>query len=227
MIYVLNKENFKFIGRFDNMKFAKEMLNKEGISEDNCIFTEEIGMKYVSRIVEVDGKVVYMNKDWWTKEAPSIIEDYENHKVYDFIEVSKPEEERELVSLDRFKRELYQNIDRINAIDGVAGEVDYNITVGSEFISLFREECIFTDFETISPLQIAQKLLAVISLVQTGSFREAKAVLKTVENDEFLTEERIQKYIDMLDAADSIEYATEENHYDKVEETEEPAEEDK
>jgi hypothetical protein len=76
-------------------------------------------------------------------------------------------------------------------------------------------------------LQIAQKLLAVISLVQTGSFREAKAVLKTVENDEFLTKERIQKYIDMLDAADSIEYATEENHYDKVEETEEPAEEDK
>ena len=64
MIYVLNKENFKFIGRFDNMKFAKEMLNKEGITEDACIFTEDIGMKYVSRIVEVDGKVIYMNKDW-------------------------------------------------------------------------------------------------------------------------------------------------------------------
>ena len=29
MIYVLNKENCKVIGRFDNMKFAKEMLNKE------------------------------------------------------------------------------------------------------------------------------------------------------------------------------------------------------
>ena len=213
MIYVLNKENFKFIGRFDNMKFAKEMLNKEGILEDECIFTEDIGMKYVSRIVEVDGKVIYMNKDWWSKEAPSIIEDYENHKVYDFIEVSKPENERTQVSLDRFKRELYQNIDRINAIDGVAGEVDYNISVGSDFISLFREECIFTDFQSVTPLEIAQKLMAVISLVQTGSFREAKLVLKTIENDAFLTPERIQKYEDMLNSADAITYATDEDYF--------------
>ena len=213
MIYVLNKENFKFIGRFDNMKFAKEMLNKEGITEDECIFTEDIGMKYVSRIVEVDGKVIYMNKDWWSKEAPSIIEDYENHKVYDFIEVSKPEDKRKPVSLDRFKRELYQNIDRINAIDGVAGEVDYNISVGSDFISLFREECIFTDFQSVTPLEIAQKLMAVISLVQTGSFREAKLVLKTIENDAFLTPERIKKYEDMLDSADAITYATDEDFF--------------
>ena len=213
MIYVLNKENFKFIGRFDNMKFAKEMLNKEGILEDDCIFAEETGMKYVSRIVEVDGKVIYMNKDWWSKEAPSIIEDYENHKVYDFIEVSKPEDKRKPVSLDRFKRELYQNIDRINAIDGVAGEVDYNISVGSDFISLFREECIFTDFQSVTPLEIAQKLMAVISLVQTGSFREAKLVLKTIENDAFLTPERIKKYEDMLDSADAITYATDEDYF--------------
>ena len=213
MIYVLNKENFKFIGRFDNMKFAKEMLNKEGILEDECIFTEDIGMKYVSRIVEVDGKVIYMNKDWWSKEAPSIIEDYENHKVYDFIEVSKPEDKRKQVSLDRFKRELYQNIDRINAIDGVAGEVDYNISVGSDFISLFREECIFTDFQSVTPLEIAQKLMAVISLVQTGSFREAKLVLKTIENDAFLTPERIKNYEDMLDSADAITYATDEDYF--------------
>ena len=213
MIYVLNKENFKFIGRFDNMKFAKEMLNKEGILEDECIFTEDIGMKYVSRIVEVDGKVIYMNKDWWSKEAPTIIEDYENHKVYDFIEVSKPEDERKPVSLDRFKRELYQNIDRINAIDGVAGEVDYNISVGSDFIALFREECIFTDFQSVTPLEIAQKLMAVISLVQTGSFREAKLVLKTIENDAFLTPERIKKYEDMLDSADAITYATDEDFF--------------
>ena len=213
MIYGLNKENFKFIGRFDNMKFAKEMLNKEGILEDECIFTEDIGMKYVSRIVEVDGKVIYMNKDWWSKEAPSIIEDYENHKVYDFIEVSKPEDKRKPVSLDRFKRELYQNIDRINAIDGVAGEVDYNISVGSDFISLFREECIFTDFQSVTPLEIAQKLMAVISLVQTGSFREAKLVLKTIENDAFLTPERIKKYEDMLDSADAITYATDEDYF--------------
>ena len=213
MIYVLNRENFKFIGRFDNMKFAKEILEKSGIDENECIFAEETGMKYVSRVVEVDGKVVYKNKDWWTKEAPSILEDYENHTVYDFLEVSKPEEERTKVSLDRFKRELCQNVDRINEIDGRAGEVNYNIEVGNEFISLFREECIFTDFQTVTPLEIAQKLLTVISLVQTGSFREAKMVLKAVEPDAFLTTERLKKYEDMLDAADAITYATPEDYF--------------
>ena len=207
MIYVLNKENFKFIGRFDNMKFAKEMLNKEGITEDACIFAEDIGMKYVSRIVEVDGKVIYNNKDWWTKEAPYIIEDYENHSVYDFLEVNKPEAERIKVSLDRFKRELYQNVNRINEIDGRAGEVCYNIEIGNEVIALFREECILTDFKGITPMQIGAKLAQAYTLLMTGSFREAKQIFMSVETDQFLTAERKQKYIDMLDSADAIRYA--------------------
>ena len=207
MIYVLNKENFKFIGRFDNMKFAKEMLNKEGITEDACIFAEDIGMKYVSRIVEVDGKVIYNNKDWWTKEAPYIIEDYENHSVYDFLEVNKPEAERTKVSLDRFKRELCQNVNRINEIDGRAGEVCYNIEIGNEVIALFREECILTDFKGITPMQIGAKLAQAYTLLMTGSFREAKQIFMSVETDPFLTAERKQKYIDMLDSADAIRYA--------------------
>ena len=207
MIYVLNKENFKFIGRFDNMKFAKEMLNKEGILEDDCIFAEETGMKYVSRIVEVDGKVIYNNKDWWTKEAPYIIEDYENHSVYDFLEVNKPEVERTKVSLDRFKRELCQNVNRINEIDGRAGEVCYNIEIGNEVIALFREECILTDFQGITPMQIGAKLAQAYTLLMTGSFREAKQIFMMVETDPFLTAERKQKYIDMLDSADAIRYA--------------------
>ena len=207
MIYILNKENFKFIGRFDNMKFAKEMLNKEGILEDDCIFAEETGMKYVSRIVEVDGKVIYNNKDWWTKEAPYIIEDYENHSVYDFLEVNKPEGERTKVSLDRFKRELCQNVNRINEIDGRAGEVCYNIEIGNEVIALFREECILTDFKGITPMQIGAKLAQAYTLLMTGSFREAKQIFMSVETDPFLTVERKQKYIDMLDSADAIRYA--------------------
>ena len=207
MIYVLNKENFKFIGRFDNMKFAKEMLNKEGITEDACIFAEDIGMKYVSRIVEVDGKVIYNNKDWWSKEAPYIIEDYENHSVYDFLEVNKPEAERTKVSLDRFKRELCQNVNRINEIDGRAGEVCYNIEIGNEVIALFREECILTDFKGITPMQIGAKLAQAYTLLMTGSFREAKQIFMSVETDPFLTAERKQKYIDMLDSADAIRYA--------------------
>ena len=218
MIYILNKENFKFIGRFDNMKFAKEMLNKEGILEDDCIFAEETGMKYVSRIVEVDGKVIYNNKDWWTKKAPYIIEDYENHSVYDFLEVNKPEEERTKVSLDRFKRELCQNVNRINEIDGRAGEVCYNIEIGNEVIALFREECILTDFQGITPMQIGAKLAQAYTLLMTGSFREAKQIFMSVDTDPFLTVERKQKYIDMLDSADAIRYADAEDYIFTTEE---------
>ncbi len=117
------------------------------------------------------------------------------------------------VDFARFTTEMNSNITRIAAIDGIAGEVEYNITVGNEFISLFREECVKTDFKTITPLQIAQKLSAVIGLVQTGSFREAKQVLQTIENDDFLTPERVSKYIAMMESADAIEYATPEEFF--------------
>ena len=109
--------------------------------------------------------------------------------------------------------EANTNKERILAIDGIAGEVDYNIEIGNEFIALFREECVKTDFKTITPLQIAQKLSAVIGLVQTGSFREAKQVLQTIENDDFLTPERVSKYIAMMESADAIEYATDEDFF--------------
>lgn len=52
-----------------------------------------------------------------------------------------------------------------------------------------------------------------ISFVQTGSFREAKQLLQNIENDPFLTEERVAKYIAMMDAADAIDYATDEEYY--------------
>ncbi len=162
-------------------------------------------MKYISRIVYVDGECVYNNKDFWTILAPVLLDEYDKHTVLDFM--GQP------VDAYRYEVELNTNITRLNSIDGIAGEIDYNITVGNEFISLFREECIFTDFETVTPLEIAQKLLTVISLVQTGSFREAKMVLKQIETDAFLTVERLKKYEDMLDAADAITYATPEEYF--------------
>ena len=181
------------------------MIKFKGLTESDCIITEDVDMKYISRIVYVDGECVYNNKDFWVNSAPSILEDFEEHEVLDFM--NKP------VDKFRFETEYNSNASRISNIDGVAGEVEYNITIGNEFISLFREECIFTDFQTVTPLEIAQKLMAVISLVQTGSFREAKLVLKTIENDAFLTPERIQKYEDMLDSADAITYATPEEFF--------------
>ena len=207
MIYVIKKTNWMLQGTFPNLRDAKNWITKTSFTENDFYILKDLNMKYISRIVYVDGNCIYNNKTFWTTDVfkNKILDDYSKHEVLDFM--GKP------VSKDRFEIELNENITRLNSIDGVAGEVDYNITVGNEFISLFREECIFTDFQTVTPLDIAQKLLTVISLVQTGSFREAKMVLKTVEPDAFLTTERLKKYEDMLDAADAITYATSEDYF--------------
>lgn len=210
--YAINKETEKLAFVSGSLLLLKEAIKADGKTEQDFIITEDIDMKYISRIVYVDGVCVYNNKDFWVNTASTLIENFDEHEVLDFM--SKP------VDLDRFKTEYNSNASRISNIDGVAGEVDYNITIGNEFISLFREECIFTDFQTVTPLEIAQKLMSVISLVQTGSFREAKLVLKTIENDAFLTPERILKYENMLDAADAITYATDEDFFYTAQESE-------
>lgn len=207
MIFVIKKTNWMLQGQFGNLKLAKDWIKKTGLDEKDFYITQDLNMKYISRIVYADGKCVYNNKQFWTVDVykDKILDNYEEHEILDFMGLP--------VDKYRFEVELNTNLTRLNSIDGVAGEVDYNITVGNEFISLFREECIFTDFETVTPLEIAQKLLTVISLVQTGSFREAKIVLKNIEPDAFLTEERLQKYENMLDAADAITYATKEDFF--------------
>ena len=203
--YAIEKATQKIAYQSASLFLLKDIIKYDKKDIDDFLFTEDVDMKYISRIVYVDGECVYNNKDFWTKEAQTILEEFEEHEALDFME--RP------VDKVRFETEFNSNSSRISNIDGVAGEVDYNITVGNEFISLFREECIFTDFQTVTPLDIAQKLLTVISLVQTGSFREAKMVLKGVEPDAFLTTERLKKYEDMLDSADAITYATPEDYF--------------
>lgn len=203
--YAIDKWNNKIAYKSANLFQLKAAIASAKRPESDFIITVGVDMKYVSRIVYVDNTCIYNNRAFWLNESASILEDYESHTVLDFM--GNP------VDQTRFEVERNSNISRLSSIDGVAGEVEYNITVGNEFISLFREECIFTDFQTVTPLDIAQKLLTVISLVQTGSFREAKMVLKGVEPDAFLTAERLKKYEDMLDAADAITYATPEDYF--------------
>ena len=206
MHYAVNKETNLVKYSADNLYLLQHVFDLYKDDIHNYKILEESGMKVVSRIVYVDGECIYNSKSFWLSDTPAqILENYSEHEVIDFLGKSVYEL--------RFKIEKDNNQSRLAAIEDRAGEVCYNIEVGNEFIALFREECIFTDFETVTPLEIAQKLLTVISLVQTGSFREAKLVLKTIEPDAFLTLERIQKYEDMLDSADAITYATPEEFF--------------
>ena len=208
MLYAINKETGILKFHASNKNLLDIVINKAHEDIKDYLILQEFDMKYVSRITYIDGNCVYNNKEYWTKTAvqnPLTPENYSEHEVLDFMNLP--------VTYDRYIDEFNNNINRRSVLDGIAGEVEYNITVGNEFISLFREECVKTDFKSITPLQIAQKLSAVIGLVQTGSFREAKQVLQTIENDDFLTPERVSKYIAMMESADAIEYATDEDFF--------------
>ena len=209
MYILIKRKDFTVYSTCDNYDSVIKIIDADpNIEEKDLIISKELEMRVISRIINVDGNCIYKNKDFWTQDLSvlnDILENYDKHEVIDFL--GQP------VDKSRFELEWYNNRDALAQIDCLAGEVEYNITVGNEFISLFREECVKTDFKGITPLEIGMKLAPVISLVQTGSFREAKQVLQSMETDPFLTEERMEKYIAMMDAADAIEYATEEDFY--------------
>lgn len=200
MHYAVNKETNLVKYSADNLYLLQHVFDLYKDDIHNYKILEESGMKVVSRIVYVDGECIYNSKSFWLSDTPAqILENYGEHDVIDFLGKSVDEL--------RFKIEKDNNQSRLAAIEDRAGEVCYNIEVGNEMIALFKEECILTDFQGITPLQIAAKLGNIFPLILTGSFREAKTLFLNLETDPFITEERKQKYIAMLDASDAIEYA--------------------
>lgn len=200
MHYAVNKETNLVKYSADNLYLLQHVFELYQDDINNYKILEDSGMKVVSRIIYVDGKCIYNSKSFWLSDTPAqILEKYSEHKVLDVL--GKPVDEL------RFKIEKDNNQSRLAAIENRAGEVCYNIEIGNEVIALFREECILTDFQGITPMQIGVKLAQAYTLLMTGSFREAKQIFMSVETDPFLTAERKQKYIDMLDSADAIRYA--------------------
>jgi len=188
-----------------NLYLLRDKLKADGKNEIDYLIVGDLNMKHVSRITYVDGKCVYNNVDFWKNDAVNILEDYDEHTVIDFLGAT--------VNKDRFQIELNNNQSRISGIEGVPGEVLYNIEVASEFISLFKEETVYTEFVNITPDELMAKLAPVVTALTTGSFREAKHAIQSMEYDSFLTEERVAKYVAMMDAADAITYATTEDFF--------------
>lgn len=213
-IYAIDKETSAIAFIAANLELLKEKLAETGKKIDDYLILGDIGMKYVSRIVYVDGNCIYNNCDYWLNHGNEILDDYDKHEVKDILGND--------VDIVRYRTELDSNVTRIVQIDGRPGEVVYNIAVANEMIALFKEECILTKFTGITPLEIAAKLAQAYTLVLTGSFREAKTVFQALETDPFLTAARKQKYVDMLDAADSIEYASKDELIFTTEPEEEP-----
>ena len=140
--YALDKATREIAYQSASLFMLKDAIKYDNRDEADFIFTEDTDMKYLSRVVYVDDQCIYNNKDFWMNSAADIIENYDEHTVLDFL--GKP------VDKVRFEVEYNSNSSRIAAIDGVAGEVDYNMEVANEMIALFKEECILTKFVGIS-----------------------------------------------------------------------------
>lgn len=200
MIYVIDKDlSIVKITGYD-LQMVKSRITELGLT--NYVILKELAdMNYVSRIYKVDDTIIYNNKVFWQTTANEIANDFENHTVIDFMENQ--------VTKEQFMNEYYTNATRIEKTkDGLASQIQYNRIVGGEFIDLFREECTtltLSKFGT-SEAVLLSKLSNVIPMLITGTFRTAIYFLTNITKDEFLTNERVNKYIQMLSVADAIDY---------------------
>lgn len=120
--YAIDKETNKIKIMADSLLLVKNAIQDLGKKDTDFLILEDTDMKYVSRIVYVDGNCIYNNKDYWLNHSAEILEDYDEHEVLDFM--GKP------VEKFRYETERNSNASRLSVIDGVAGEVEYNITIG-------------------------------------------------------------------------------------------------
>lgn len=196
--YAISKETEKLSFISGSLLLLKDAIKGIGKSEEDFIITEDIDMRYISRIVYVDGECIYNKKDFWLNNAAEIVSSYSDHEVLDVL--------GDPVDIDRFKTEMNSNQSRLSSIEGTAGEVEYNMIVGSEIISLLREECISKGHGNVTPESMFLKMFQVILALQIGCFREVIPMLDEVERDEFFTDDRIAKYQAMIASADVITY---------------------
>ena len=175
MIYLVRNSMNYVIGVFDTIALAKTYLSSIGVTayEDFSYLMRIEDMTYASRICYVDGICIYNNKNFWLNTSNTVYDNYESHTVTDFM--------NKIVYKDQFKQEMNRNSMRLNNIYTTSDEVNYNIDIGFEFITLFREECVNADLESLT-------------------------VLSTYTTDEYFTTERLAKYKAMITSADVITY---------------------
>ena len=186
---------------FDSLALAKNFVSNKSADglHHEFVYLERIdAMRYISRVTYVDGVCVYNNKSFWSTQANAVEEDYANHVVTDPFGTP--------IDKERYMIENCNNGNRISSVGDTAAEVDYNMTVGFEFVALFREECILQDLCGQTPLSIAAATANLIPLIVTGCFSEAQMLLSILTPSAFLTAVRLARYQTMLAAADIITY---------------------
>ena len=83
--YAVNKKTNLLAHTAASLALIKARMQELGEKEEDFYILQDIDMKYISRVVYVDGECVYNNKDFWTKEAPTVLENFNEHEVKDFM----------------------------------------------------------------------------------------------------------------------------------------------
>jgi hypothetical protein len=202
MYYIVDKLTWKVIGYAPLMDMVRGYMASQHKTDKDVLILEDIQMDYIPKIIYVDGKPVYNNIKFWREDANNIIADYENHDIRDFV--------GHHVALNQFMKEQAVVENYAAALDGTkANEALYNMRVGKEFLGLFQEEYSNAEISSATEALIASKTAAILSFLLIGNIKMAIAMFDTLETDEFLTEQRIAKYRNMLTAANAFEYAKE------------------
>ena len=200
MIYVIDKKVNKVKLTGYNLQVINDSIKQVGLT-NYTILREIADMNYVSRIYKVDDSIIYNNTTFWQTSASDILSDFDNHIVLDFLDNQVTQKE--------FENEFYNNATRIeNTKDSIASQIQYNRIIGGEFIDLFREECVVLGLKNYNTneTELMTKLGTLVPILMTGTFKTAELILSELERDDYLTDERINKYIEMLTAADAITY---------------------
>lgn len=203
MIYLVDKLNNELIETYDNVSMAELKIQELGRSEDEFVILNEYVKTIIPKIYKVGDVVVYNDNKFWTSTEAFTITDY-----YQYVNGSVIDYKGNNVSLEQYREEYIFLKRRFNSYNGYESEIAMNIRIAPEIISLFRQECIDTDFnDGTSPMTIFYKMGTLIAALNAGAFREAGQLIPYIERDSFLTDERLAKYADLIASSDSITYA--------------------
>lgn len=154
----------------------------------------------IETIAFINGKCIYSNKDFWLNESmlTDIENNYDNYVVLDY--------RKNPVSKDKFIEEKYIMPQHFSINYSLDAALSSNIYIGKNIIICFRKEYMEIKDKSVSSLELGIKTGNVINLLLAGCFKEAIQVLEVMERDAYLTDERINRYIEIIKSADAINY---------------------
>lgn len=100
------------------------------------------------------------------------------------------------------------DIAHVNDLTTYTNQVMWNLEIANQLIASVRGEMIEANLPSIglNGSILLSKLSYVIGAVQVGMFKEAAEMMSALERDDFLTDNRINRYVDKLTSADAISY---------------------